>query len=95
MTQKELIIKYANEISQSNDKTKATSEVLEKIYRLTYSDSETPINNRDKKYIIDEVCKIIAGKTVGKRIVLCEKENKNYLSMLKAVSSELGKLEGK
>lgn len=90
----ELLLKYANKISTAKDKETATTEVLSEIESLIYEKSGQPISNKDKKYIVDRLYSILSDKT-KKLKVLCEKENISYLTMLKAVSTELAKKEGK
>lgn len=94
MTINELKVKYANEISKSNDKEKATSSVIKKIDALTYENGGK-ISTHDKKILVDGIVDLLTPKDRnGRSVILCEKDNSNYLTMLSAVSSELAKVAG-
>lgn len=100
MSKDELLVKYTNKISNAEDKETATTEVLHEIDGLIYEESKESISNADKKYIIDELYRLLSALLIkkgkdGKIIVLCEKENLSYLTMLKAVSAEVNKRKGK
>lgn len=95
MTLEQLKIQYANEILNSNDKEIATSNVISKINGLTYSNSGEKISSEDKQKLIDGILELLTPKDRnGRRLILCEKDNSNYLTMLSAVSSELAKVTG-
>lgn len=95
MTIDELKVKYANEILSSDDKEKATLNVINKINSLTYEENGLKISKHDKQILVNGILDLLTPKTKsGRQIVLCEKENSNYLKMLSAVSSELTKISG-
>lgn len=94
MTINELKVTYANEILKSNDKEKATLNVIKKIDELTYENGGK-ISTHDKKILVDGIADLLTPKDKnGRRVILCEKDNSNYLTMLSAVSSELAKVTG-
>lgn len=95
MTLEQLKIQYSNEILNSNDKEIATSNIISKINGLIYSNSNKKISSEDKQKLIDGILELLTHKDInGRRLILCEKDNSNYLTMLSAVSSELAKVVG-
>lgn len=99
MSKDGLAVRYANEILNSSDKEKNTYEVIGKIDTLKY-ESQKPLSDSDKKYIIDLVYNLVSEKRHlrdrnGRMTILNEKENLGYLEVLKAVSTKLGEVKGK
>ena len=78
MTHEQLIKEYLKRINEAKDKKYVTSQIINEINGLTYTNTRLPISNEDKKKILNGLRIIIITESQG----FFAQDNKEHLDLI-------------